>query len=83
MANPEHDRKWNGIQTAIDNTQNFTVNPIILKSQLIGLAHDIEEKFKLKNDTNARNLEGDKAEAYSFLANLYSAIAEIDGIHFK
>ena len=61
-----------------------TTNPQILKSELLRVAQSVEDQFGLTRNTKGDNLFNPaKAEAYRFVQNCYSAIAEIDGVKFK
>lgn len=65
---------------------NMLANPIVLRSELLDIAKAVEENWALSRDTRAENLydgNQEKVEAYRFLVNIYSAIAELDGIKLK
>ena len=85
IAKSQNFGRWGAIHNnLILMRDNMLANPIALRSELLEVAKDIEERWGLSRDTDAKNLfNKDKAEAYRFLVNLYAAISELDGVKFK
>lgn len=74
---------WKAIKGS-ELLNDSTTNPTILKAELLKVAQDVEESFGISRNTKGDNLfDAQKAEAYRFVQNCYSAIAELDGVKFR